>query len=578
MLVIYAARAVLSHGGGLIQRVAGERLAASLRHALFIRLQMVAQMDARPAGVGAALSALTTDVGILQDAAAYSVFHALLGSIYALGGMAVCMRMSSRLMLVVAAFLLPTLWASRRARQPLAVRGRRVVRAWTDVAATAEDSLRNAAVVAAFGGASREAERCGAALDAHLSAVRSQARLEAATGAFTFYSQSVALVGVVWFGSREAARGALTAGVLVALVYYVVEVTKSVEKVVHHVSRIHAATGAAERVVRLLTEPPPPSPSKPPTPPRGPAGRGRGLVIVPPLPGSVSGAPALELRGIVFTYKNVPASGGAANRLPPAVLDGVSLSVQPGELLALVGPSGGGKSTILKIALRLLTPASGMYLLGGVDALTAPVDAVRRRLAWVPQEPVIFPGSVTENVLYGSWDAWDDDEDGGAMGRDAAVAAALLAAHASDFVAALPEGAATMLGPGGVDGGGRGLSGGQAARLCIARALIRNPLVLLLDEPSAALDAAAEHAVMTAVREHCVRSGVAGGGDGGGTACVICAHRLGPTINGSETVVVLHEGRVVESGAPAFLLARRPGPEIGMYRRMVNLQQGEGRH
>ena len=145
-----------------------------------------------------------------------------------------------------------------------------------------------------------------------------------------------------------------------------------------------------------------------------------------------------------------------------------------------------------------------------------------------------------------------------------AVSSALRAADASDFVAALPEGTSTALGPGGVDGVGRGLSGGQAARVCIARALVRNPLVLCLDEPSAALDAQSEYAMLEAVRLHCVESP-------SGTACVVCAHRLGPTAN-AESVAVLHEGRVAENGRPKDLLAL----EQSRYRRMMETWRGEG--
>jgi ATP-binding cassette subfamily B protein len=512
-----------------------------------VRLQTVAAADNSPRGVAVALAAMQTDVGALQDAAASSFFHAVLGSVYALGGVAVCLRMSARLMAVVAAFIVPVLWGARRARLPLAARGKGVTRAWAGVAAAAEEALRHAAVVAAFGGEAREAERCGAALRAHVGAVRNQAQLEGVIGAGVFYAQSVSLVGVVWFGTREARSGNLTAGVLVALVYYTTEVAKSVEKVIHHVSQLHGATGAAARVVRLLKEPPPPSP---------PTSQHRGGWDAPrQLPGAFLDrrVPSLEFRGVTFAFPN---------SVKPA-LDDVSLAVRRGEQLALVGPSGGGKTTILNIALRLLTPASGAYLLGGVDALHAPVDAVRGMISWVPQEPVIFTGTVHQNVIYGSWHL--DDGEGGDGDAVAAVAAALRAADARDFVAALPEGTSTMLGPGGVDGGGRGLSGGQAARLCIARALIRNPLVLLLDEPSAALDADSEHAMLAAVREHCVESA-------SGTACVVCAHRLGPTVH-AEGVAVLHEGRVVESGRPADLLARRPG-EQSRYRSMMETWKG----
>ena len=314
-----------------------------------------------PQSVAVALSAMHHDVGALQEAASSSFFHAVLGSVYALGGICVCLRMSARLMAVVALFILPVLWGARRARLPLAARGKGVTRAWAEVAAAVEESLRHAAVVAAFGCEVREAKRCGAALRTHVGAVRNQARLEAVIGAGVFYAQSVSLVGVVWFGTREARSGHLTAGVLVALVYYTTEVAKSVEKVIHHLSQLQGATGAAARVVTLLNEPPPPPPLQ--------------TTLINVSPSEDTFVPALEFRGVSFTFPNAS---------KPA-LDDVSLAVRRGEQLALVGPSGGGKSTIMKVAVRLVTPESGAYLLGGLDALRVPVDAIRRKIGWVPQ-------------------------------------------------------------------------------------------------------------------------------------------------------------------------------------------------
>lgn len=539
LLVLYLVRAVLSHAGGVAQRVAGERLAASMRHALFVKLQHVAAEMDSPQGTAASLSAMQNDVSALQDAAAVSFFHAVLGSVYALGGLGLCLRMSARLVAVVAAFVLPTLWGARCAKRPLAARGRRVTRAWAEVAASVEGALRHATVVAAFGGEGREADRCKTALREYMRAVQSQARLEGFIGAATFYAQSVALVGVVWFGTIEARSGNLTAGVLVALVYYITEVAKSVEKVMHHVSQLHAATGAAARVVRLLKGLSTSSTSD------VQKAWGRSIAFF-----ASPNAPALEFCHVKFSYDTVK-----------PVLDGVTFAVHGGEQLAIVGPSGGGKSTILKVALRLLTPANGSYLLGGEDALSMPIDVVRRMLGWVPQEPVIFSGTVHENVMYGSWHLEENGEDGHQKAV-AAVSNALRAAHAYDFVADMPEGTSTMIGPGSVEGGSRGLSGGQAALICIARAIIRNPRVLCLDEPSAALDADSERAILSTLRKHCVASMPR-------VACLVCAHRLGPTID-SEGVMVLQEGRVVESGRPDELLTRKQSE----YRRMMETWKG----
>lgn len=523
LLLLYLVRALLAHGGGYLQRVAGENLAASLRVALFARLQTVAAAP-EPDGVAVALAAMHQDVATLRDAVTVSFFHAALGSAYALGGVAICLSMSPRLVVVVAAFTLPALILTRLAKRPLASRGERVNTSWARVARATEDALRHAAVVAAYGGEARETAKVSLAMDRHSAEARRRARLEALVGGSAFYAQSLSLVGVVWFGTREARRGTLTAGTLVALVYYVVEISKSAEKVAHHASSAHAASGAAARVVALLRAPVETS-----------TRMKNGLDVY-----ASTSAPALEFEDITFAYAAAPATR-------PALLR-ASFDVRRGERLALVGPSGGGKSTALKIALRLLEPSEGSYRLGGLDALRASVEEVRGRLAWVPQEPVIFSGTVFENVAYGSWNLVDSQ----------AAAEALRAAQAREFVAALSEGMHTVVGAGGV-----GISGGQAARIGVARALARRPLVLLLDEFSAALDADSESAISAAVRGACTESD-------GRTACVVCAHRLAPTLD-MEGIAVLEAGVVVESGTPSKLLSL----QTSRYRRLVDLQRGD---
>ena len=261
-------------------------------------------------------------------------------------------------MAVVALFILPVLWGARRARLPLAARGKGVTRAWAEVAAAVEESLRHAAVVAAFGCEVREAKRCGAALRTHVGAVRNQARLEAVIGAGVFYAQSVSLVGVVWFGTREARRDTSLPGFL-SPVYYTTEAA-SAEKVT--ITCLNRRAPREQQRGRDASE-------------RTAASAAVADNAINVSPSEDTFVPALEFRGVSLAFPNAS---------KPALDDG---SRRGRGTISSGSPSGGGKSTIMKVV-RLVTPESGAYLLG-VDALRVPVDVIRRKIGWVPQAGLV---------------------------------------------------------------------------------------------------------------------------------------------------------------------------------------------
>jgi ATP-binding cassette subfamily B protein len=227
------------------------------------------------------------------------------------------------------------------------------------------------------------------------------------------------------------------------------------------------------------------------------------------------------------------------SRLQTPALERFSLAVRPGEAVALVGPSGAGKTTVFQLLLRFYDPASGRVTIDGVDARAADPRELRRRVAVVAQDPVIFATSVLENVRYGRPDASDDE-----------VRAALEAAFASDFVERLADGARTQLGERGVK-----LSGGQRQRIAIARAILADRAILLLDEATSALDAESEKAVQAAL-ERLMR----------GRTTLVIAHRLA-TVKSSSRIVVMDHGRIVATGTHASLVA-----DNGLYARLAALQ------
>ena len=324
------------------------------------------------------------------------------------------------------------------------------------------------------------------------------------------------IVGVLWVGARDVREGAMTAGELVQFVIYAVMVAGAVGSLSEIWGELQRAAGATERLVELLHAE---DPVQDPASPRN-------------LPRPVQGEIAFE--NVRFSY---PARPGAS------ALNGVSLQVRPGETVALVGPSGAGKTTILQLLQRFYDPQQGRVTLDGIDLRDMARGDFRQAIALVPQEPVIFAASARDNIRFGRPDATDTE-----------VEAAAHAAAAHDFIAALPEGYDTFLGERGVM-----LSGGQRQRVAIARAILRDAPVLLLDEATSALDAESERAVQAAVERLSA-----------GRTTLVVAHRLA-TVKRADRIVVFEEGQIVAQGTHEALVA-----EGGLYARLARLQFTDG--
>ncbi len=489
----------------------GERVAADLRRAVFDHLTRLDAQYFETARTGDLMSRLTADVALLQSLIGSAISMGLRNALTGIGAFAMLVLTSAKLAalmaVVVPLVVLPMVVFGRRERRLSRAAQERVA----DLAATAEEAINAMRIVQAFTHEAAERARYGAESE---KSVRAALRRVATRTALIL---SVVLLGFgaitfsLWIGGHDVMAGRMSGGDLTAFVFYAVLLARAGAPVPARGGEIPRAAAAPDRLAEVLSVQP--SITAPPDPVGLPAPKGR-----------------VTFRDVTFHYPSRPDA---------AALRGFSLDVAPGETVALVGPSGAGKTTVLTLLLRFYDPDAGAILLDGMEIARAAPQDVRGRIALVPQDPAIFSATVAENVRYGRPDA-----------SDAELRAAAEAASALGFIEALPQGFDTHLGARGVT-----LSGGQRQRIAIARAILRDAPVLLLDEATSALDAESEHAVQQALARA-----------SRGRTTLVVAHRLA-TVRRADRIVVMEAGRIVATGTHAALLA-----EGGLYSRLAALQ------
>jgi ATP-binding cassette subfamily B protein len=489
----------------------GARFTADLRGRVYDHLLTLSPGFFEEARTGEVSSRVTNDVTLIEAVMGGTLLYALRMAITLAGCVAMLFFTSVKLTAIALAcmpfVLLPIGLLGRRVRRL----SRAVQDRVADVSTHVDETLHEIRTVQAFAHEARESaafgERVEAVFGASIERSRHLALLIAAVIVLAFGAVGLLL----WVGAHDVFAGRLTAGGLTAFIFYAVIVANAAFVLAEVYGELQRAAGASERLLELLATEPHIAPPAKPVPLPAPLGR-------------------VAFEDVTFFYPSRPAT--------PA-LDRFSLAVEPGEVVALVGPSGAGKTTVFQLLLRFYDPSSGRVRVDGVDARDADPRELRRRVAVVAQDPVVFATSVLENVRYGRPEA-----------DEKAVREALFQANALDFVQKLPAGLHTPLGERGVK-----LSGGQRQRIAIARAILADRAVLLLDEATSSLDAESEKAVQLAL-ERLMR----------GRTTLVIAHRLA-TVKSCDRIVVMDHGRVVATGNHAALVA-----QDGLYARLAALQ------
>ncbi|MGQ9778658.1 MAG: ABC transporter ATP-binding protein [Bacillota bacterium] len=513
-ILLTLAKGVFSYAQKYLMSFVGHRVVANLRNEIFQHLQRLSLAYHESHRSGETVARITNDVNLIQASVAGGMADLLYNTLFLAGIIGTLFYLNWRLTLLTLITIPLAAWVIAKAGERIRAMSHRVQERTADLASLLQESLSGIRVVKAFTLEDLNARRFAAINEANFHASMKAAQIMATATPVIELVFTVALALVLWYAGLEVLRKALTLGDFIAFITLVGMAGTPFTALNVTFSGLQQALAAADRIFAFLDH-------------EEEVKDAPDALVLPRIEGHV------EFRNVTFGYRDGE----------PA-LAGINLEVRPGEVVALVGPSGAGKTTLVNLIPRFYDPDAGEVRVDGFDLRKVRIASLRRQIGLVPQETVLFNVSVRENIAYGKPDATDEE-----------IIAAAKAANAYDFIMELPEGFATVIGERGAS-----LSGGQRQRIAIARAILRDPRILILDEATSALDPESERSVQEAL-ERLMR----------GRTTFVIAHRLS-TIQFAQKIVVLAGGSIVEQGTHEELLAAN-----GLYKRLYEKQlAGEG--
>lgn len=509
IIAIFVVRGLFWYGQNYLMSYVGQSVIIDIRAAVFKKLQRLSVSFYDKNKTGTIMSYVTNDVNALQSAMVENTIEMITEGFILIGSVVAMIYLDWRLTLFTVFTFPVVLWFMEFFGKKIRKTGGRIQECTADITSVLQESVASARVIKSFVREDYEVDRFDVENRANFRANMKNAQLMATLTPVVELVAAIGVTMIIWYGGNNVINGTITAGSLVAFLTYAVNISNPIKRLTRVIGNIQKALAAAQRVFMIIDMP-------------EEIAESRDAKQLPEVSGKV------EFQNVSFAYDD---KGN--------VITDLSFSVKPGEVIAIVGPSGAGKSTIANLLPRFYDVNKGDIKIDGHSVREVTLDSLREQVGIVPQETMLFNGSVYNNILYGRLDATKEE-----------IEAAAKAANAHDFIMQLTDGYETKLGDRGVN-----LSGGQRQRIAIARAILKNPRILILDEATSALDTESERVVQEALDRLMV-----------GRTSFVIAHRLS-TVKNADKILVLEKGNLVESGTHDELLALD-----GLYAHLYKIQ------